>query len=116
MATVLAFDNAVVGGDTFTTAQFVAGSGSITETGNDFAQTTADGRIHNVRQSINSRASFQLYGDYAYEVNTAVGLGETVTLKRSSTTVKTGTAIATGRYDKSNDTTQVDVEFDPTTS
>lgn len=114
MASVLPFDNAVLGGTTITTALMVAGSGTLTETGSDKQTTTADGRIHYDREKLNTTAALEVYGDYT-DATTAAGLAVTCTLKDALVTVKTGSALVTAVYNDSSKTTSMNLAFDPST-
>lgn len=116
MATVLPFDNAVVGATTLATSAFVHNTGRVNLTGDDVAVTTSDGRIHNIRNKVNARYELQAYGDQTVVETAAQSLGVTVTLKRDSDTVKTGTAVNSARYDDTNDVTTITGIFDPSDS
>jgi len=114
MASILPFDNAVLGSTTITTALMVAGSGSASETGSDKSTTTADGRIHYDREKINSSASLEAIGDYT-DATTAAGLGVTCTLLDDEAEVKTGTGLVTAVYNASSKTTSFSITYDPST-
>jgi hypothetical protein len=108
MASVLPFDNASIGGVSVPAAEFVEGSGVYKETGHDNAVTTADGRIHNYRQTITREASFECYGDKS-ALATGKGLGVAVTVG----SVGSFTGLVTAAYDTSNRKTSVSVKGDP---
>jgi hypothetical protein len=112
MASVLPFDNVVVNSTAIGTDEFVAGSGSYTEMGSDKAVTTADGRIHNIREAINYSANFEVYGDKT-TLQGAVGLGKTVVLKKTAATIATLTALVTAVYSHSSRTTKFTITGDP---
>jgi hypothetical protein len=113
MATQLNFDNAVIGSNTVTTAMMVRGGTynpeiSINET------VTSDGKLHQVPVYKGGTASIKLYGN-KLDHNSAIGLGVTLTLKQSSTTIATGTGLASASYDEASNTTDIELKFDPTT-
>lgn len=90
MAAVLRFDNLTIAGTAIATSAFVSGSGRLTLAGDDVATSTADGRIHNDRRCLNTRAECTLYGDQtAFETDN--GLGVAVVFKRGTNTVKSAT-------------------------
>jgi hypothetical protein len=112
MASILPFDNATLDGTTVAASDFVHGSGQYTEAGQDIQTTTADGKIHHDRQSVTRRASMELYGDKT-SLNSAVGLGVTCVLKRSSSTITTFTGIVSATYNESSKTTRIEIAGDP---
>jgi len=107
MAKVLPFDSATIGGTSLTTANVVNGSGSLTFTGTDITVTTADGKIHQFRQSKMINGSLEAYGDQS-AVQTPVGLSEAHTVGGVSIT-----GIATATYNRSSETTRIEVRGDP---
>jgi len=111
----LPFNNATIGGTTVSTSDFVHGSGTLTENGQDVATTTADGRIHNDRQAVNIQAEMELYGDKT-TLNSDVGLSEAIVLKQDSDTVKSVNGIVTATYNKQSRTTRVSIQGDPVTT
>ena len=115
MASILPFDNGTIGGDAFATTDMVHGSGSAVFEGTDIQVTTADGRIHNVRQSVKVTASFELYGDQT-AFKTGVGVAEAMVLKRDSATIQGGSfnGLCSAVYDKSTETTRIDITSDST--
>jgi len=117
MASVLPFDNMTIAGagHVVAAADFVRGSGHYVSSGNDVAVTTADGRIHNVRQSKTPSASCELYGDQT-DISSPAGLAEAIVLKRDSDTVASFSGIVTAVYNKESRTTRVDIAGDPVTS
>lgn len=64
MASILPFNRVKLGSATIIdTDDFVYGSGAVVLRGNDQRVTTADGKIHNVRQWINAEASCEVFDD-----------------------------------------------------
>ena len=112
MASVLPFDNAVIGSQTIPASEFVSGSGSITLKGEDTATTTSDGRIHNDRVAVNSDSSFELYGDHT-DLDSGTGLGDSVVYKNGSTEVFSGTGLVSAEYSKEKHTTSISISGDP---
>ena len=116
MASYLPIDNATIDGNAIATSAFVHNTGRLTLNGDDVAVTTADGRIHNIRKKVNARFEFQAYGDQTALETAAQSLGVTCVLKRDSTTVKTGTAVASARYENNQGTTTLSGVFNPSDS
>lgn len=64
MASVLPFNNIKVGGVKIAGPEdFIYGSGRLSLTGEDAANTTADGIIHNYRSALTMSSNFDLRGD-----------------------------------------------------
>ena len=112
MASVLPFDNAVLGGVEVGADEFVHGSGSINLKGEDSAVTTADGRIHNDRLAENFEGSCELYGDRT-DLNSPIGAGQAVVFKAGTSEILSGTGIVTAEYSKEKNTTNVSIAGDP---
>lgn len=111
MASQLTFDNAVLGGNTITTAQMVRG-GTYNPEVNLAQVNTADGKAHQVPHYKGGTASCKLYGNQLV-CNTAVGLGVSITLKSSSTSIASGTGLVSASYDEADNTTSIDIKIDP---
>lgn len=107
---VLPFSTATLGGTSIAASEFVHGSGVLTFAGTDTATTTADGAVHNIRQSIVRSATCELYGDRS-SLNTAVGLSATQIVGPT-----TFTGVVTATYNHSTHTTRIDIKGDPATS
>jgi hypothetical protein len=112
MANILPFDNASLGGTAVAVADFVHGSGQYSEAGQDIRVVTADNRIHNIRQSVARRASFEAYGDKS-SLNSPAGLGQAIVLTRASTQVASFTGIVTATYNEQSKTTRIEIAGDP---
>ena len=112
MASVLPFNKVTIGSSTIDKVDFVSGSGNLTKKGHDKAVTTADGRIHNVREKINRDAKFDAYGDQT-ALNSATGLGQSVALFLDSASVDSFTGIVTASYNEANKTSSIQIKGDP---
>jgi hypothetical protein len=108
MASLLPFNNAVIGGVTVAAAEFVNGTGKLTETGKDKAVTTADGRIHNIRQYLTAEATFECFGDKT-SLASGLGAGVTCALKNGEAAVRSFDGVVTAVYNDSKKTTAVTV-------
>ena len=116
MACELPFDFVSIGGTPCDTDGFVYGSSSLDETGNDIATTTADNKIHNDRQSLNTAFSFECYGDQE-SLTSPAGCSEAIIVKQggsSGTTVASFNGIATAVFNEASNTTAVSIAGDPT--
>jgi hypothetical protein len=116
MPSILPFDNIVVNSVAIPASEFVSGKGTLNMIGNDVAVTTADGRIHNVRQAISSDASCELYGDKTARKTTAPSLSVPIVLKRGTATVASFNGIVAVTYNESSKTSSVSIKGDPTVS
>ena len=108
MANTLPFNSAVIGATTISAAEFVSGSGVLTESGKDKAVTTADGRIHNVRQHLSVEAKFECYGDKS-SLSSSAGSGSLCSLKKDDTEIKSLEGVVTAVYSDSKKTTSVTI-------
>ncbi len=111
MASILPFDNATINSVDIAASEFVNSSGTLTEQGSDKSVTTADGRIHNIRESINSQAQFECYGDQT-SLDSGTGTGVTCALKDGETTIKTMTGVVTATYNAGNNSTSISITGD----
>lgn len=120
MAALLPFDYASIDGDAVPQTLFVFGSGTISSTDQDITVTTADGRIHNIRQAVSKSATFQAYGNLRDTyLMTTPSLSVAIVLKRGGsggTTVLSGNGVVDISYDKASETSTFNITMDPTTS
>lgn len=125
MASVLPFNNITIA--TVVVAgplAFVYGTGRLTIRGEDSAQTTADGLIHNYRNSLQYEAACELKGNFMAKETASPGtvsgqgwpqLSATVSLGYVSARdaevveVKSFSAIITVEYDTENDKSTVTI-------
>jgi len=117
MATHLPFNYFSGNSKTIESTEFVHGSGSYRETGNDNPVTTADGRIRMHRRTIEPSAEFEVYGDRS-DLASATGLGTAIALKigdSSGTLVSHASfvGVVSAEYSNDTNTTRVSVEGDP---
>lgn len=116
MASVLAFNKAVIAGVTVTTAEFVNGTGRYVEQGFDVEVTVANGRIMRVRKAIKRNAEFQAYAQRE-ALRSAQGLGVTIALYLNSTLVSTFTgAVTIAGYDEDQMVTSIKILGNPITA
>ena len=113
MASILPIDNCTLNAVAVTAAEFISGSASYNETGQDIANTTADTKIHNTRQALSCESSFELYGDRT-ELNSAAGLATECILKYGIIVVATVNAIVNAVFNEGNNSTSVTIKCDPT--
>lgn len=117
MSTKLPFNHFADGVNTIAEDEFVHGTGTYREAGNDNQVTTANGRINHVRRTIEPSAEFEVYGNRT-DLASATGLGRAVALKAGGSA---GTLVShadfvgviTAEFDRSRDTTRIRIEGDP---
>lgn len=125
MASVLPFNNITVA--TVVVAgplAFVYGTGRLTIRGEDSAQTTADGLIHNYRNSLQYEAACELKGNFMAketaspatasgngwpQLSATVSLGYVSARDAEVVEVKSFSAIITVEYDTENDKSTVTI-------
>jgi hypothetical protein len=117
MATKLPFNYFTDGSNPITEPELVHGSGTYREAGNDNAVSTADGRIHNHRKTIEPSADFEVYGDRT-DLESAAGLGVAITLKlggAAGTLISHASfvGIITATYSAQDDKTRISIAGDP---
>lgn len=113
MAADKKFDNAVVGTETVTTADFVTGSGTYSRKVKFAEVYTADGKLHQAPIQVEGDASFEVYG-CNLDLNSPVGLAVTITLKEGSNTFATLSGLASMSWKESDNKTKVDIKATPT--
>ena len=86
MSSVLPIDNAIINGVAISPGEFIHDTANYTINGQNIANTTADGKIHNLRQAVSGECSFELFGDRT-ELNSIAGLGVECILKSGTTVV-----------------------------
>lgn len=120
MASVLPFNKVTKGGSTLiASSEFATGRGNLQIMGSDIRPvTTADGKIHNVRFSVDRRTVFQTYGDTlssASSVTTNTTLGDTsevIALYYDSTKIYERRGVVSGKYDAGSHMTTLEILFD----
>lgn len=118
MAAILPADYAVVGSNTYTSANVVGGTFNVTRENTVVDVTLASGRMLRVMQAYKYSGTIEVYGDEVGNLEvTAPTLGATVTVKdggAGGTNVCTGTATWTAEYSKASETTTINFAMDPT--
>ena len=111
MSAKLPVDNAEINAVAIPASEFIHGTANYVMNGQDIANTTADGRIHNLRQVVSSECSFELFGDRT-ELNSTVGLGVNCVLKYGTDVMATVKAIVSAVYNESNNSTNITLKCD----
>ncbi len=109
MATILPFNNVVIGTLTVPVGEMVRGSGQITVTGEDQVVTTADGLMHYRRNAVEREAEFKCYGNYT-ALNSDAGNGVTCVMKLNTETVISFTGIVSAVYKQEDRITEVSID------
>ena len=125
MASVLPFNNITVASvEVAGPLAFVYGTGRLTIRGEDSAQTTADGLIHNYRNSLQYEAACELKGNFMAketaspatvsgqgwpQLSATVSLGYVSARDAEVVEVKSFSAIITVEYDTENDKSTVTI-------
>ena len=118
MAAQLAFDTATINGTTLTNAEFVRG-GTYSADPSNTEVYTADGKMNGIPMYRGGTASFKAYGDKLSLTTAAAsggtgGQGATCSISAGAQVVCTGLALITCSYDEAENSTTIELKFDPT--
>lgn len=108
MAAQLAFTTITIGGTTLTTAQLVAGSGTLALETKAAETVTADGDLHQDTLYKGGTGSCKAYGNLL-SLNTAPGLSETIVVGPYS-----GKGLCSTSYSEMEHQTTLEFKLDPT--
>lgn len=125
MSSVLPFNHIEIGGvEVAGPNAFVYGTGRVTLRGEDSAQTTADGLIHNYRNAVQNEAACELKGNFMAketaspasldgqgwpQMSASVTLGYVSARGEEAVDIKTFDAIISVEYDSENDKSTVTI-------